>query len=35
VVVGVLAGYDRRDPRFYKSYSFEVRQEDWGGRVDA
>lgn len=35
VVVGVLAGYDRRDPRFYKSYSFELRQEDWGGRVDA
>lgn len=35
VVVGVLAGYDRRDPRFYKSYSFEVRQDDWGGRVDA
>jgi len=35
VVVGVLAGFDRRDPRFYKSYSFEVRQEDWGGRVDA
>ena len=31
VIAGVLAGYDRGDPLFYKSYKFEVRQEDSGG----
>lgn len=35
VIVGVLQGYDRRDPRFYKSYSFQIRQDDLGGTVDA
>ena len=28
VIVGVLAGINRRDPHFYKSYEFEVRQEE-------
>ena len=35
VITGVLEGYDRRDPRFYKSYRFQVRQEDRGGAGNA
>lgn len=29
VVVGVLEGFSRRDPRFHKAYSFTITQMDW------
>ena len=29
VVVGVLQGFSRRDPRFFKSYGFSVTQMEW------
>lgn len=34
VVVGVLAGYERKDPRWWRSYRFSVRQMDWEGYFD-
>ena len=33
-VVGVLEGFQRRDPLFFKSYSFSVSQMDWRDFVD-
>lgn len=35
VIVGVLEGIERHDPRFWKTYTFSLQQEDWGGPVDA
>lgn len=29
VMTGVLQGFERDDPRFYKAYTFELRQDDW------
>ena len=34
-VVGVLKGFQRRDPQFFKSYSFNVTQMEWRDYVDA
>lgn len=34
-VVGVLEGFQRRDPLFFKSYSFNVTQMEWRDYVDA
>ena len=33
-VVGVLEGFQRRDPLFFKSYSFSVSQMDWRDFID-
>lgn len=35
VIVGVLAAFERRDPKAYRSYTAELRQDDWGGNADA
>lgn len=35
VMTGVLQGFERDDPRFYKSYTFELRQDDWRPMEDA
>lgn len=35
VVVGVLQGFTRRDPKFFKSYGFQVSQMEWRDYSDA
>lgn len=35
VVVGVLQGFTRRDPRFFKSYGFQVTQMEWRDYTNA
>lgn len=35
VVVGVLQGFTRRDPKFFKSYVFQVTQMEWRDYSDA
>jgi hypothetical protein len=35
VMTGVLQGFERDDPRFYKAYTFELRQDDWGPMENA
>ena len=35
VVVGVLQGFTRRDPKFFKSYAFQVTQMEWRDFTDA
>lgn len=35
VIVGVLEGYQRRDPLFYSAYTFTLRQMDWREIDDA
>ena len=34
-VVGILEGFQRRDPLFYKSYTFSIKQIDWMDFYDA
>ena len=34
-VVGILEGFQRRDPLFYKSYTFSIKQVDWEDFYDA
>ena len=35
VMTGVLQGFERDDPRFFKAYTFELRQDDWRPMEDA
>ena len=34
-IVGVLEGFDKNEPRAFRSYEFKVQQSDWGGLIDA
>lgn len=35
LIVGVLDGYDRRDPRFYRAYSCTIQQMEWRDYIES